>query len=127
MLINISTAGTLPFPSALGINLMEMMAFKSLFDINHPLPVYSVKGGMGHTMGAAGLIEALLAGHSCHAAQVPPTVGLATPDAEAEGWASTEAQSLNDSKGSYALTTNSGFGGVNAALLLRPYSKVSEG
>ena len=37
---------------------MEMRAFKTVFSETGPIPIYSVKGGTGHTMGAAGLVEA---------------------------------------------------------------------
>lgn len=100
---------------------MEMKAFKSAFGSDSPLPVYSVKGGMGHTMGAAGLVEALLAGRSCFERVVPPTVGMDEPDAEAKGWVSTTAQQVRGGSCAWALTTNSGFGGVNAALMMRAH------
>lgn len=94
---------------------MEMKALRLAFG-DTPKPVYSVKGGMGHSMGAAGLVEALLAGRSLYEASVPPTVGLISVDEEARGWVSDKAQAV-DGKGK-TLTTNSGFGGINAALVL---------
>jgi len=92
---------------------MEMLAFKALFPT--PLPTYSIKGGIGHTMGAAGLIEVIIALKTLKHGCVPPTVGLRVPDDAAAGWVSTEAV---DSAGDYTLSTNSGFGGANAALVL---------
>jgi 3-oxoacyl-[acyl-carrier-protein] synthase II len=53
---------------------MEMKALGLAFGKNKR-PVYSVKGGMGHSMGAAGLVEALLAARSIKDNSVPPTVG----------------------------------------------------
>jgi 3-oxoacyl-[acyl-carrier-protein] synthase II len=94
---------------------MEMKALRLAFGDNKR-PVYSVKGGMGHSMGAAGLVEALLAARSISESTVPPTVGMTSVDDEARGWASPDAKSLNG-KGK-TLTTNSGFGGINAALVL---------
>ncbi len=93
---------------------MEMRAFKRIFP--KPRPTASVKGGIGHSMGAAGLVEALLALKSLSAGTVPPTVGLCNPDEAAAGWVSDQAIAI---EGEYALSTNSGFGGVNAALILR--------
>ena len=52
-----------------------------------PRPVYSVKGGIGHTMGAAGLVEMIIALRSARK-NVPPTVNLKEPDADAAGWVS---------------------------------------
>ena len=39
---------------------MEMQAFRKIFT-QRKLPVYSLKGGIGHTMGAAGLVEMIIA------------------------------------------------------------------
>lgn len=94
---------------------MEMKALRLVFG-GHARPVYSVKGGLGHTMGAAGLLEAIITLESLRTQSAPPTVNLKEVDAEAEGWASGAAQAIG---GRYALTTNSGFGGANAALLMR--------
>lgn len=93
---------------------MEMKAFKKVF--SNARPVYSVKGGIGHTMAAAGLIEILIALKTLEEQKVPPTVGLQNVDEEAQGWVSSECQAA---AGPYTLSTNSGFGGVNAALLLK--------
>jgi len=94
---------------------MELKAFKTVFP--EPKPLFSVKGGTGHTMGAAGLVETLLTLRGQREGFVPSTVGLKQPDEEATGWASPEAVQLKESE--WALSTNSGFGGVNAALVLR--------
>lgn len=93
---------------------MEMKAFKLVFD-DRPVPTYSVKGGIGHTMGAAGIVETLIAMRSLTTGIVPPTVGLTNVDEAATGWA---APHSTQTIGASTLTTNSGFGGINAALLL---------
>ncbi|MEA2069051.1 MAG: beta-ketoacyl synthase N-terminal-like domain-containing protein [Verrucomicrobiota bacterium] len=93
---------------------MEMAAFHSVF--SSPRPTYSVKGGMGHTMGAAGLVEAVLALKTFETDWVPPTVALQSPAKEAGGWVRGEAVEL---AAEYALSTNAGFGGVNASLVLK--------
>jgi 3-oxoacyl-[acyl-carrier-protein] synthase II len=98
---------------------MEMKAFRLVFG-DDPLPVYSVKGGIGHTMGAAGLVETILAIRTLDERTVPPTVNTTHVDADAEGWVSTTC--VHAGTGKAALTTNSGFGGVNAALVLGPVS-----
>ncbi len=94
---------------------MEMRAFRALFSDTTP-PVYSVKGAIGHTMGAAGLIETIIAMKSLQAATVPPTVNLQCPDDDAKGWVSSEPVPLKRAK--RALVANSGFSGVNTALIL---------
>ena len=47
---------------------------------------------------------------------VPPTVNLRDVDNEAQGWASPEARACDSD---VALSTNSGFGGINCAVVLR--------
>ncbi len=95
---------------------MEMRAFGRVFA--RPAPVYSVKGAIGHTMGAAGLVEAAVALTAMKAGVAPATAGLRTAAPEAAGWVAPEPVPLPP--GRLALSTNSGFGGVNAALVLGP-------
>lgn len=94
---------------------MELKAFKTVFP--EPRPLFSVKGGTGHTMGAAGLVETLLTLRALREERVLPTVSLQHSSVDAEGWVSSETIFLLHCE--WALTTNSGFGGVNAALVLR--------
>jgi 3-oxoacyl-[acyl-carrier-protein] synthase II len=93
---------------------MELTAFKAVFG-DRPLPVYSIKGAVGHTMAAAGAVEAALGLMSLHAGLIPPTVGLEHPDNGAMGYVSNKLQVLPRK---VMVTTNSGFGGINAALVL---------
>jgi 3-oxoacyl-[acyl-carrier-protein] synthase II len=93
---------------------MELTAFGTLFD---PLPpLHSIKGAIGHTMGACGAIEAIVGLCSLEHQCLPPTVGLRTPEPAGLGRVSPEAQPIS---GDYILTTNSGFGGINACLVLQ--------
>ena len=94
---------------------MELTAFKNIFR-NRIVPVYSIKGGTGHTLGAAGLVETIVALKAQQESTIPPTVGLKDVDAQATGWASSLARKL---KQSTILLNNCGFGGINAALILK--------
>ncbi len=93
---------------------MEIKAFKRSF--KDKLPTYSVKGALGHTMGASGLVEAIINIKSLEEEIIPPTVGLEEVDQEAEGWVKNEPQTFNKN---ISLSVNSGFGGINAAILLQ--------
>ncbi len=93
---------------------MELTAFKRVFQDGVP-PVNSVKGALGHTLGAGGGIEAALGIKMLDHQVLPPTVGLSLPEPGAETLVSNQPM---DFKGEYLLTTNSGFGGINAALVL---------
>lgn len=94
---------------------MELTAFAALFG-GRTLPVHSVKGAIGHTLGAAGGIEAAVGVKSLQEGVLPPTVRLLEPEEGGEHLVSASPRPID---GEYLLSTNSGFGGVNAALLLR--------
>ena len=96
-------------------DLMELTAFRTVFEKNCP-PIYSVKGCLGHTFGAAGGIEVSLGTRTLSSQTLPPTVGFVHPEQGAEGLVSPHPVSI---KGDYLLTTNSGFGGINAAIILK--------
>jgi len=98
---------------------MELTAFRTLFG-ERSIPMHSVKGAIGHTLGAAGGIEVALGLKCLDAGQLPPTVGMLEPEECGEGFLIRSAQPIN---GNYLLSTNSGFGGVNAALILRREEK----
>ena len=94
---------------------MEMKAYQSVFE-DHSVPLYSIKGAVGHTMGAAGLIETVTALQVLRERIIPPTVGARNIDSEAEDWVSLEKRVLEKD---VVLVNNSGFGGVNVALVLK--------
>lgn len=94
---------------------MECVAFRRVFGERVP-PFHSVKGTIGHTLGAAGVVEVCVALRSLSEGVIPPTTNLTTPDETARGRVSNEPQSIGDGP---ILSVNSGFGGVNAALVLR--------
>ena len=98
---------------------MEMRAFSTLFQ--RPVPVFSVKGAFGHTMGAAGILETIISAKALGEGMAPPTVGLSTPDDLADGWVSPNSANIADGA---ILNVNSGFGGINAALILTPESVI---
>jgi len=98
---------------------MEMKALKSVFG-SRAVPTYSIKGGIGHTMGAAGLVEIIVALRSLREKFVPPTVNLRIADDEAEGWVSTKTGTFDNP---VTISINAGFGGVNSALVLKKWDK----
>jgi 3-oxoacyl-[acyl-carrier-protein] synthase II len=97
---------------------MELTAFSTVF---HPLPpCHSIKGATGHTMGACGVIETLVGLCSLRDQRIPPTVGVQTSEPAGQGRISAQAQAI---LGDFLLTTNSGFGGVNGAVILQRSSR----
>ena len=95
-------------------DLMELKVFNHFWP-DHQIPIYSIKGAIGHTLGAAGGIEAVMGIQTLREKTAPPTTGLENPEADAEGRVWSESIPVS---GEYLLTTNSGFGGINAALIL---------
>ncbi|MCL1985169.1 MAG: beta-ketoacyl-[acyl-carrier-protein] synthase family protein [Betaproteobacteria bacterium] len=78
-------------------------------------PVWASKGGTGHTLGAAGALEAVLTLQALNRRRVPASPGFREPDPEI-GLIPTRA--VHTLHSSYALSTSLGFGGGNAALVL---------
>jgi 3-oxoacyl-[acyl-carrier-protein] synthase II len=95
-------------------DLMELTAFREVFGARK-IPIYSAKGALGHSMGAAGGIELALGLKALEAQVVPPTVGCRNPEEGARDLVSSKPRDL---AGDYLLTTNSGFGGINSAIVL---------
>ncbi len=94
---------------------MELTAICDLFEPNH-IVAHSIKGAIGHTLGAAGAIEAALCVKLLETRCLPGTAGLAEPEQKAKPMFSSHSQEFDTNS---ILTTNSGFGGINAALVLR--------
>lgn len=92
---------------------MEITAFKNLWGENPP-PFHSVKGAIGHCLGAAGVIEACLALTALKEGKIPATVGLGQP----EYFPARVGDMIQEITSPTMLSCNSGFGGINAAILL---------
>ena len=95
---------------------MEIKAFQQVFG-SARVPIYSIKGSIGHTMGAAGLVEMIVALKSMEDQVIPPSANLEKADDDAREWVTSEMVMTVGMRA--VLSTNSGFGGVNAALVLK--------
>ena len=115
---SISAHGT----STIRNDAMEIEALKAVWS-SGPRPTYSIKGAIGHTLGVAGLIEAVVAFESMKHGQVPPTVGLSEPEDEARCWVRKEPVPIQTG---FAVSTAAGFGGINGALVLGPARQFGE-
>lgn len=80
------------------------------------LPVSSTKSSIGHTLGAAGAIEAVVCLMALRGQWLPPTTTLRTPD---PACAFPVVRAPTEARLEYALTNSFGFGGANASLILR--------
>lgn len=94
---------------------MESTAFEAVFG-SRPIPLNAIKGAIGHTLGAAGGIEVAVGLRSLADRTLPPTAGFREPMEKCVFSVSPIPQPID---GIYLLSTNSGFGGINAALILK--------
>ncbi len=92
---------------------MELAAFNQVFE--QPRPAFSVKWGTGHTIAAAGMVQLIAACHAGKISLIPPNALTLSPEESAAGWVSSSATAISDG---YMLSVNSGFGGINSALVL---------
>ena len=83
------------------------------------IPVMSVKGATGHTLGAAGAIEAIVTARAVATSCVPPTTGFAEPDPDCP--VNVVREPLEDYPQKVALSNSLGFGGHNAVLAISPF------
>jgi 3-oxoacyl-[acyl-carrier-protein] synthase II len=95
---------------------MEAAAISRVFGLRR-LPLNAIKGAIGHTLGAAGALEAVMCVDVLQTGVIPPTAGLQTPDPRCA-----TLDVVRDVARSHpvrvALSTSSGFAGANAALVL---------
>ena len=90
---------------------MELKAYQSVFGDSIP-PLCGIKGAIGHTLGAAGIIETIVAMKIIEEEIIPATVGH---ESSSESDISFGSQRLGSP---IVLNCNSGFGGVNVAVLI---------
>jgi len=76
------------------------------------------KSMLGHTLGAAGAIEAIVTVLAIRHGTVPPTINLEHPDEAAAGLDLTPG-AARERPIRVALSNSFGFGGQNSALLFR--------
>jgi len=97
----------------------ELQAIHTIFgDHASKLAITANKSMLGHTLGAAGAIEAIATMLALREGCVPPTINLDDPDPYAEGLDLTpNTASRRDMR--VGLSNSFGFGGQNAALVFR--------
>ena len=91
----------------------EAAAIRTVFG-SHGVPVSSTKGVTGHTLGAAGIIEAVITVEALRHQMLPPTANCTAPDTEFEVDVITAPR---ESRIRHAMSNNFGFGGSNCSLV----------
>jgi 3-oxoacyl-[acyl-carrier-protein] synthase II len=101
----------------------ELQGFRSVFgDHLKNVSITAIKGAFGHTLGAAGGLGAIAAIQAMRESRIPPTLNLVNPSPEAAGLDLTPLTAK--SREVRATLVNAfGFGGQNAALVLRGWTE----
>lgn len=98
----------------------ETMAIKRVFgDQAYRIPVSSSKSMLGHTIGAAGAIEAIITAMSLKTGILPPTINYHQPDPDLDLDYIPNASRTAAIR--VALSNSFGFGGHNATLVLKKF------
>ena len=101
---------------------METRAIHSVFDSHaERLAISSTKSMMGHLMGAAGAVEAVVCAKTLQTGWVHPTINLENQDPECDlNYMPGDAQKLDPR---VVLSNSFGFGGHNACIILRKWEE----
>jgi 3-oxoacyl-[acyl-carrier-protein] synthase II len=96
----------------------ETLALKQVFgDHANRLPVSGTKGYYGHALGASGAIEAAICALALEKEWLPPTVNLEQPDATCD--LDYIPRHGRPARVEHIVSNSFGFGGINAALVMR--------
>lgn len=101
-------------------DIAETNSIKKVFgDYAYDINFNSTKSMTGHTLGAAGAIEALATIMAVHNGTVPPTINFETPDPECDlNYTFNEAQ---EREINYAMNNAFGFGGHNTTIVFKRF------
>ncbi|HXI79305.1 MAG TPA: beta-ketoacyl-ACP synthase II [Verrucomicrobiae bacterium] len=101
----------------------ELQAIRTIFGEHaEQIPITANKSMIGHTLGAAGAIEAIVTIQTIREGCVPPTINLDHPDPAAEGLDLTPDRAARHDI-EIALSNSFGFGGQNTALIFRRWTE----
>lgn len=103
----------------------ELRAFEvALGERARGIPISATKSSTGHLLGAGGVVEAIITLMALRDGVLPPTINLEAPEEAGWNFVAGRQRALNDrraqgAKNATALSTSFGFGGHNAAIVLR--------
>jgi 3-oxoacyl-[acyl-carrier-protein] synthase II len=90
---------------------------KAIAELFKRVPVSSTKSMIGHSLGAAGAIEAVICLLALQGQFLPPNINFRAPDRDLD--IDIVANGSRDAKIDIALSNSFGFGGTNASILIR--------
>jgi len=94
----------------------ETAAIKALFGTNIP-QISSTKGQIGHCLGAAGAIEAVICLMAMRDEILPPTINYENPDPECD--LDYIPNTARKCKANYIMSNSFGFGGTNGSVIFK--------
>lgn len=100
----------------------ELRAFDAaLGERARRIPISATKSSTGHLLGAGGVVEAIVTVMALRDGVLPPTINLEAPEESGWNFVAGRPRALNseDARKATALSTSFGFGGHNAAVILR--------
>ena len=101
-------------------DIAETIAIKNVFGKHaYKLNISSTKSCMGHLLGAAGAIEAIVCVLSIRDNVVPPTINQFNPDPEIDSKLNLTKNLAQKRQVNVALSNTFGFGGHNASILIK--------
>lgn len=102
-------------------DMYETMAIKKLFgDAAYNTPISSTKSMIGHLLGAAGGVEAVVAIKTLMENKLPPTINYEEPDPECD--LDYVPNTARDAVVNVSLSNTYGFGGTNASLVFKKFT-----
>lgn len=103
-------------------DLFETRAIKKVFgDAAYKIPVSSTKSMIGHLLGAAGVVEAIVCVNAMLDGIIPPTINYRVPDEELD--LDYVPNTARKQELTYTMSNSFGFGGHNGVLLLKRFEK----
>lgn len=100
----------------------ETLAVKKVFESHaNKLAISSTKSMLGHSLGATGAIELILTALASKHDIIPPTINYETPDPDCDlDYVPNKARNATVN---IAMSNSFGFGGTNACIVLKKYTK----
>jgi 3-oxoacyl-[acyl-carrier-protein] synthase II len=100
----------------------ETQAVSAIFGADTKVNISSTKGALGHCLGAAGGLEAVILAKTVETEQLPPTLNYQTPDPNFPQLNFTPNKSIQRTVRA-AMSNSFGFGGHNAIIIFKKFQK----
>jgi beta-ketoacyl-acyl-carrier-protein synthase II len=101
-------------------DLFETRAIKKVFgEAAYKVPISSTKSMIGHLLGAAGVVEAIICVKAMQESIIPPTINYKVPDEELD--LDYVPNTARQKELTYTMSNSFGFGGHNGVIMLKRF------